>query len=316
MVSPVMILLGMAVVFTTILAGTQALYWSYVVRKENEEKELARRLGTLAEEQYASLFRDHAADAAGQALGNLGVHLQELLSQADSPMTVSNLLLRMTAVGVVGALVLVVVAGPFGFPVGLILGIIPYMILRRQGRVRARRLLEQLPDSLDLMARSLQAGLGLNDAFRMCAEEMPLPCAAEFGRVFEEVRFGRDYRDALTNLVGRNPALFDLRLFVSSVLLQRETGGNLIEILENISNTIRQRFLFDAKVSAMTSEARFSALILGSLPLMVALLITLSNPQYLRPLVDDQKGNFMLFYCFVSYGCGIYLMRSMSTVEV
>ncbi len=313
---PIIILIGMAVVFTAILALSQTLYWAYVVRKEAEEKELARRLGAIAEEQYQSLFREQAADAAGQALGNVGVHIHEMLNQADSQLTVGGLLLRMAGVGVVAGLILMMSLGPVGFLLGPVFGFLPYMLIKRQGQQRARRLLEQLPDALDLMARSLQAGLGLNDAFRMCAEEMPLPAAAEFGRVFEEVRFGRDYADALTNVVRRNPALFDLRLFVSSVLLQRETGGNLIEILENISNTIRQRFLFDAKVSAMTSEARFSALILGGLPLAVATMITVTNPSYLRPLIDDPLGNFMLFYCFVSYGSGVYLMRSMANVEV
>jgi len=305
----------MAVVFTAILAISQSLYWAWIVRREAEQREIARRLGTMAEDQFSDLFRDHAADAAAQALGGLGLHLQETLDQADSQLMVGSLLLRMAAIGGVGALLALLLIGPVGVLLGLVLAIIPYFLLRRQGKVRARRLLEQLPDALDLMARSLQAGLGLNDAFRMCAEEMHLPVAAEFGRVFEEVRFGRDHREALNNMVKRNPALFDLRLFVSSVLLQRETGGNLIEILENISNTIRQRFLFDAKVKAMTSEAKFSAYILGSMPIMVVLLIALSNPQYLSPLVEDSLGNMMVFYCIFSYGLGVYLMRLMSQVE-
>ena len=314
---PVILVMLMAVVFTAIFAVSQSVYWAYVVRKDAEQRELARRLGTLSDEQFHSLFREHARDAAAQALGNLGVHLQETLDQADSRMMVGQLLMRMGGAAAVGAIVFtLLLQNPMGILLGLFLGLVPYMLVRRAGQVRARRLLEQLPDALDLMARSLQAGLGLNDAFRMAAEEMQLPSAAEFGRVFEEVRFGRDYREALNNMVKRNPQIFDLRLFVSSVLLQRETGGNLIEILENISNTIRQRFLFDAKVKAMTSEAKFSALILGSLPLLVALMISLTNPQYLRPLIVDPIGNMMLGYVFFSYGLGIYLMRSVSQVEV
>lgn len=312
---PIINIIIMAVVFTAILAISQSVYWAWIVRREAAQRELARRLGTMADDQFTSLFRDSAADAAAQALGSLGAHLHETLNQADSPMMVGSLLLRMAAIAGVGALLGLLLVGPAGVSFGLVLGAIPYVLLRRQGTARARKLLEQLPDALDLMARSLQAGLGLNDAFRMCAEEMTLPVAAEFGRAFEEVRFGRDYREALNNMVTRNPALFDLRLFVSSVLLQRETGGNLIEILENISNTIRQRFLFDAKVKAMTSEAKFSALILGSLPLLVAMLIAVTNPTYLRPLIDDSLGNMMTLYCVFSYSVGIYLMRLMSQVE-
>ena len=192
---------------------------------------------------------------------------------------------------------------------------LPYFVVRRLAKVRATKLVEQLPDALDLMARSLQAGLGLYEAFRTCAEEMPMPVAAEFGRVFEEVRFGREYRDAFNNLVQRNPSVFDLRLFVSSVLLQRETGGNLIEILESISNTIRGRFIFHAKVKAMTSEARFSGIILGGLPLAVAGMVAMMSPAYMAPLIDDPLGNIELAIFFFLYGTGGGLMYYVSQVE-
>ena len=115
-------------------------------------------------------------------------------------------------------------------------------------------------------AQRCRPGLGLADAFRLVAEEMALPVAAEFGRVFEEVRFGRDYREALENLLERNPGIFDLQLFVSSVLLQRETGGNLIEILDNISDTIRAALPLRCEGRGHSPpEARFSAFVLGSL---------------------------------------------------
>ncbi|MGK0348172.1 MAG: tight adherence protein B, partial [Myxococcota bacterium] len=133
---------------------------------------------------------------------------------------------------------------------------------------------------------------------------------------FEEIRFGREYREALGNLVSRNPAIFDLRLFVSSVLLQRETGGNLIEILESIASTIRSRFLFEAKVSALTSEARFSALILGSLPMLVALLLLVVNPEYMLPLITDSLGNMLLLLALMMYSLGVFLMVRLSHVEV
>jgi len=166
------------------------------------------------------------------------------------------------------------------------------------------------------MSRSLQAGLGLNDAFKLVAEEMPMPVAGEFGRVFEEVRFGRDYREAFGKMIDRNPGIFDLRLMVSSILLQRETGGNLIEILENIAGTIRARFGFQAKVRAMTAEAKFSALILGSLPMGVMAILTVSNPDYLNPLFEDRIGNFIIAIDLFMYGMGIMIMRDMIDVKV
>jgi len=145
---------------------------------------------------------------------------------------------------------------------------------------------------------------------------MPMPIAAEFARIQEEVRFGREYREAFDKLLERNPGVFDLRIFVSSVMLQRDTGGNLIEILESISDTIRSRFLFDAKVKAMTSEARFSALILGGLPLGVLGILSVMNPDYLDPLWNTTKGNGIVGVSIVLYAVGITIMRDMSNVEV
>lgn len=313
---PIVVIIVTAVGFTAVLGITQSLYWAYVVRAEAKQRDLARRLGTIADGRQESLFRQRAQDAAARALGRLGTHLQETIDQADLELTVTSLLVRMVVTGVVFGAILAFVGSAFGFFVGLLFGVIPYMLVRRTGSKRARQLTEQLPDVLDLMARSLQAGLSLNDSFRTVAEEMPLPSAAEFGRVFEEVRFGREYREALGNIVARNPQIFDLRLFVSSVLLQRETGGNMIEILESISNTIRARFLFEAKVKALTSEARFSALILGSLPLGVASLLLVINPAYLQPLIYDSLGNVFLLLAATMYSIGIFLMVRMSQVEV
>lgn len=313
---PILVIIIVAVGATAFLGVTQSLYWAYVVRTEARQRDLARRLGTISEGNQESLFRQRAADVAATALGRLGIHFQETIDQADMDITVSNLLVRMAVVGVIGGAILAIFGSIFGFFVGLIFGLIPYFLIRRTGKKRARALTEQLPDVLDLMARSLQAGLSLNDAFRSVAEEMPLPSAAEFGRVFEEIRFGREYREALGNIVQRNPAIFDLRLFVSSVLLQRETGGNLIEILESIASTIRARFLFEAKVSALTSEARFSALILGSLPMMVAMLLMVVNPMYLLPLITDSLGNMLLLFALMMYSLGVFLMVRLSQVEV
>ncbi len=314
--NPILVIIIVAVGATAFLGITQSLYWAYVVRTEARQRDLARRLGTISEGSEESLFRQRAADVAATALGRLGTHFQETIDQADMDITVSNLLVRMMVVGVIGGVILAIFGSVFGFFVGMIFGLIPYFLIRRTGNKRARALTEQLPDVLDLMARSLQAGLSLNDAFRSVAEEMPLPSAAEFGRVFEEIRFGREYREALGNIVKRNPGIFDLRLFVSSVLLQRETGGNLIEILESIASTIRARFLFEAKVSALTSEARFSALILGSLPMLVALLLLVVNPEYMLPLITDSLGNMLLLLALMMYSLGVFLMVRLSHVEV
>ncbi|TNE91348.1 MAG: hypothetical protein EP330_05590 [Deltaproteobacteria bacterium] len=306
-----------AVIFTAMLGMSQGMYWAYVARREREQRELARRLGSMGEGvEGTSLFKEQAKDAVANALGSLGAHLQDSLRKADLQYGVAQLVAQCVILGLIVAVGAIYFLGLPGMMLAPIAAIVPYGLVRKAGNDRTRLLVEQLPDTLDLMARSLQAGLGLSDALRLVAEEMPLPVAAEFGRVFEEVRFGRDYREALEKLLNRNPGIFDLQLLVSSILLQRETGGNLIEILDNIAETIRARFLFQAKVAALTSEARFSALVLGSLPLGVATMISITQPTYLLPLVEDPMGNLLLGFACCMYTFGVFMMNRVSQVEV
>jgi tight adherence protein B len=309
----------LAVVFTAVLAIGQGLYWAYVSRVEQRQEELKRRLGQTGEDaiEMESLFREDEGDMAATALGSLGGHIHQLIIQAEAGYTVGHFAARVIiafGVGMVGGGL--VLQSLIGLIFGLPAAIVPYILLRWQANSRTRKLIEQLPDSLELMARSLQAGMGLSDAFKLVAEEMPMPIAAEFGRVFEEVRFGRDIREAFEKLLHRNPGVFDLRLFVSSVLLQRETGGNLIEILNSIANTIRGRFVFEAKVKAMTSEAKFTAVLLGCLPIFVVVVLSVMNPEYIEPLVDDILGNAIIAVALCMYTFGGWLMYEISNVEV
>jgi tight adherence protein B len=310
----------MAIAFTFILAATQTAYWWYVARQEKQQEELLRRIsgGKMEESQGPeSLLREQRNDAAANALGGIGSRIQQALLSSDSTGNVTQILVQMGVGAAVAALVgFFAVRGPVGLGLGILGGYLPYWLLMRRAEARTRKLVEQLPDSLDLMARAIQAGVGLSDAFRLAAEEMPPPVAIEFSRVFEEIRFGRDFREAFQGMITRNPRIFDLRLMVSSILLQRETGGNLIEILENISETIRGRFTFQQKVAAMTSEARFTAIILGSLPLFVGTVLMVSSPDYLMILFNDLRGNIILLFCFLTYMTGVVIMRDMSKVEV
>jgi tight adherence protein B len=311
----------LVVVFTAVLAIGQGLYWAYVGRQEQRQAEMKRRLGQsgvgMDDAEAESLFVESEADVAANALGKTGRHIQGLLIMADSEATVGQFFVRVIVFGGVG-----LVAG--GLLTGSIAGgalmipamAAPYILLRTQASSRTSLLISQLPDTLELMARSLQAGMGLSDAFKLVAEEMPMPIAGEFGRVFEEVRFGRDYREAFDKMLDRNPGVFDLRLFVSSVSLQRETGGNLIEILNNIASTIRARFVFQAKVQAMTSEAKFTAMVLGCLPLFVILILSFMNPEYIAELRDDIYGNIIVFIAMGLYCFGGWIMYEISNVEV
>ena len=309
------ILLAVAVavaVAATILFG-QFAYWTWNSRKEEEQRELARRIGTLQEQDLSPLIRFGARQLGGEGLIAL---IEETLKSAGSPYPISTFYQRTAVGGLVGVVAaFILFRGPAAI-LGFAGGMVPLILLSRQANARLYKLTEQLPDGLDLLARSLQAGHGVGESMRMVAEEMAEPLSSEFGRVFEETNLGRDPRECFQNLCHRNPRSFDLRIFVSSVLLQRDTGGNLVEILQSIANTIRGRFVFQGKVQALTSEARFTAFVLGGLPFAIGGLITLFSPAYIKPLFSDPLGHLLLLVGGMMFSLGVFIMREMSQVDL
>jgi tight adherence protein B len=315
-VSRLTLIFTLSFLFVTVLVFLQGLWWLVVIRRQVREREIARRLGVSAQPAVheEGLVRQESRDPWARQLGAAGAWLQSINLQAGRPTTIRALIARTVGLALLGSLPLVFFIGPLG-ALGSIIGIVPIMLLVRQGEARSARISEQLPDALDLISRSLQAGYGLSEALRVCATESPAPLSQEFGRTYEEHNLGREFRASLENMVRRNPKNFDLRIFAAAVLLQRETGGNLVEIVQNIATTIRARFTLQAKIRSLTSEARLSSYILGSLPLGVTLLIALVRGDYLEPLVADPLGRVLLLYAVCSYGLGILVMRALSEVE-
>jgi tight adherence protein B len=308
-----LVVLLMACVAVAVITALHAASTYLGDRAEQRQSELSRRMGTLEAarakgESLALAGRDELA----VQLGSLGAWLEGLVQQAGGDTTVRNLLIQMGLASFGLTVVLgVLLRSPIAL-LGVVAGAVPLFIVINRGEKRARVISEQLPDALDLMGRSLQAGHGLTEAIRVCAQETNPPLAYELGRTWEQHNLGLDFRQCLRNLVVRNPRSFDLRLFAGSVLLQRETGGNLVEIVDNIATTIRGRFTLEAKVSALTSEARFSALILGGLPLFVAGAVLAVRPNYLQPLLTDPFGRTLLAYGVLSYLVGAVVLRRMS----
>jgi len=316
-------IMGVIMVGVLLMAYGAFRFWRSKI--DADQDWVARRLGTIAEaeadeaaldDDQESLIREQAADAVFEYLGSYGDALQTTINASGSEMTVTELVYRMAGMGLFVGAPFILMLGQMGFIVGGIAAYVPLALLKRQGQKRTEKLLQQIPDALELMSRAMQAGVGLSDSFRLVAEEMPLPVAQEWGRVFEEIRFGKDWRETFNGLMTRNPTIFDLRLLVSSILLQRDTGGNIIEILNKISETIRNRYVFDAKVAAMTSEARNASFIMLMMPIGVVGMLLLLNPEYLSPLVTHSTGQFILMYCVSSYVAGAYFMQMGSKVEV
>ncbi|MFN8546271.1 MAG: type II secretion system F family protein [Candidatus Binatia bacterium] len=199
--------------------------------------------------------------------------------------------------------------------VGAVAGAGPILAVYHRRRARAVRFGEQLPDALDLTRAALQAGHSLQNAFAVVAEEFPDPVAAEFRHVAEEVRLGLPLRDALHNLCARVDNA-DLPILTVGLLVTQEAGGNLVEVLDNVSHTIRERFKLQRDAQVLTAQGRMSGNVLTALPLAVGLGMYLLNPLYFRPMLEEPRGRAMLVYGAVSLVVGQLLMRRLTRVRV
>lgn len=192
---------------------------------------------------------------------------------------------------------------------------LPTQYIRRK---RARRLAafeEQLPDAVDLLGRAIRAGHPLSAGLKMVSDEMPEPSASEFRQVFEEQRFGLHFDDSLLGMADRVP-LLDLRILVTAILIQREVGGNLAEVLDKIAYVIRERFTIRGQMRVITAEARMSMWVLMGLPPSVALILFVMNPAYILTLFQTPTGHMMLYASVVMQVMGFLWIRKIVDIEI
>jgi tight adherence protein B len=316
-------LLVLAVV--ALFAALEAALYGLMSLRHRRSTELKRRLeaiGKAAALDADLLRRGRLAGsaAAAQLVRGLpwAVNAERLLEQADFSWTVAQLyaysLLALVA-GVTVPLVLGLnLVGVLG--IALVASAVPLMSVLVARSRRNDKLSEQLPEALEMMARSLRAGHALTSAFQVVAGEMPEPISIEFARAYEEQRLGLSLERAVQQMARRAPKNPDLKIFAVSTIIQRDTGGNLAEILGNIAETIRQRYRFRGKLRALTGEGRASAAVLGVLPIFVAFVLSILNPTYLRTLVDTSTGKFILGYAVVSWCIGLLWLRSQTKLEI
>lgn len=217
----------------------------------------------------------------------------------------------------VGLLLASVLPLPWFFRLGLMLAAtaLPYFLVLRAKSKRLVRIEQQLPEALDLMARAMRAGHAFPTALKMVGEEMTAPLAEEFRTVFDEVNFGVAMSDALMNLAARVPST-DLRYFVIAVLIQRETGGNLTELLASISAIIRDRLKLLGQVRVLSAEGRMSAWVLGLLPFGAALMMYVMNPQFIAVLYTDSGGRKMVGAAMGLLVIGVLVIRKIINIRV
>jgi tight adherence protein B len=217
--------------------------------------------------------------------------LGELISQAGLVVSPTRVIGIMVGMGIASTLLffaLVPGSPRWGAPVfGLLIGVgLPILFLRFLRTQRIKKLSAQLPDSLDLMVRSLRAGHPMNAALSLVSREMADPIGTEMGIVVDEMTYGMGFREALENLRARVPAP-DLHYFVVTINIQSGTGGNLAEVLENLSNVIRARYQMFAKIRALSAEGRISATILSVIPFLVLAAVWVTTPNYYASVIDD-----------------------------
>lgn len=199
--------------------------------------------------------------------------------------------------------------------VAIMAGLIPIFYIYLKKKERIDRFEEQLPEVMDMLARSLKAGHAFTGGLQMIGQEFDDPAGTEFRKTLDEINFGVPHEDALKNLATRIES-DDLKLFVISVIIQRESGGNLAEILENIGRLIRERFVLRGHVKTLSAEARLSAVVLTGLPFLVGTFIYFTNPGYLSLLFTDSIGHFMLIAGGIMLTIGIIVMKRMSVIKI
>src|SRR6266404_4685035 len=192
---------------------------------------------------------------------------------------------------------------------------LPYFRLSIQRRRRLEKIEEQLPDAIDVIKRALRAGHPFNAAIKLVADDMHQPIAKEFETMFSDLNYGSDVRRALLGLLERVPSVTIMAL-VTSVLVQRETGGNLAEILDQIGKVVRGRFRFERKVRTLAAEGKMSAWVLAMVPLALVAMLSISSPTYLPVLLTNPVGHKMLYVAGILGVIGVLWIRKIIRIEV
>jgi len=243
--------------------------------------------------------------------------LKQMLDQADLHITPSRLVMFSFMAGMLGGLAtsVLTVFIPLMILAGLVCASIPFIHVWYKRNKRFNAFLEQLPDALDLVARALSAGHAFSESLHMVSTEMPEPISTEFRKTYEEQNLGLSVKLALENLTQRIP-LLDLKMCVTAVLIQRETGGNLAEILEKVAYTIRERFRILGDLKTLTTSSRMSAWLLCALPIGVALAVTLLNPEYMSVLWKDPRGHYLIAIALFMQISGMLIVRRILKIQI
>jgi tight adherence protein B len=246
-----------------------------------------------------------------------GSGLAKLIEQSGVRTTPSAVVVMSLVVGIVAALLVsILVRVPFLPIVALVAGgAAPTLYLMFQRSRRMAKFEEQFPEALDLLSRALRAGHAFQTAMGMVADDLKEPVGPEFRKTFDQQNFGLPLRDALFQLADRIP-LMDVRFFTTAVLIQRDTGGNLAEILDNLSHVVRERFRIRREIRTKTAHGRFTGLVLLALPAGLGVILTVLNPDHMNLLFNHRIGHMLIGAAIVMQTVGFFWIRKILDLEV
>lgn len=243
--------------------------------------------------------------------------IQIMLAQGDTNMRAGNFLALCAIISIVAGLAAFIWSGkgPVAWAAMLVGFLLPYSYASYRRNKRFEKFEELFPEAIDTLARAVRAGHAFTTAIEMIASEVAEPVCGEFRKLYEEQKFGMPVRDALVNLTERVP-LVDVKFFVTAVMLQRETGGNLAEILDNLSYVIRERFKIQRQVRVYTAQGRLTmALLMGMPPVIVGVMLAI-EPAFIRPLFSDPIGHTLLVAGITLQTIGYFVIRKIIKIQV
>ena len=322
-----LILLTIVIFWGVLVLSATALY--VLTARGSSRKKMRSRLGAMQElslhpapEGEEELIRQEVLSdipALHRVFSEIPLllRLQLFLRQAGLKMRVATLLLVSLVLSLVGLLLgwMWHLPGPLMGLSALGAGIIPLMVASVQRQRRFSKFEELFPDALDLLARSVRAGHAFTSGFELIADEMPEPLAEEFRTTYDQQNLGLPLGDALQNLIERVPGE-DVRLFVTALQIQRESGGNLAEILDNLSEVIRERFKLYRHIKVCTAEGRMSLYFLMGLPVVTGMFMYLTNPDYMTPLIEEPLGHQLLQVAVALQIVGYFVIRKITNMKV
>jgi tight adherence protein B len=246
-----------------------------------------------------------------------GSSLDKLIAQSGVATTGSAIVVSSIVMAVgLGLVTALFVSQPFAGPIVGVLGAFaPFAWLRRKRTVRLKRFEELFPEALDVLSRATRAGHAFQTALGMAADEMPEPVGPELKKTFDQQNFGLPVREALNELADRINSL-DVRFFVTAVLIQRDTGGNLSEILDNLAHVVRERFKIQRQVRVHTAHGRFTGYVLLALPAFLAVALSIINPEHMQGMFHEKLGQMMLMGAMGMQVVGYFWIRQVIKIEV